>query len=781
MHNFHFAWRYLLKRRGNNLTRVVSLTLGLSVGLVIFAYINDVLTFDRFFPDVERICQIWDIGDEGDVSSSMIAPLGPALAEEMPAVEAATRLKGTFSYELWRGESSFDVHFLCVDTMFFDVLDFGLTKGDIRHFTGLDKIMLSETFARTLFGDRDPMGEVVLLKNETPLTVAGIFRDPPRNNHLGRFNALVPFDYLENAGYYTGWDGGDSFATYLKLRPGKSPADVESLLPDFYERHGMTRYIDDFGSVYVLLPVTRSSKAGSGVVQTSYILLTLALLILFVTTMNYVLISISTLVSRAKTIAMLRCNGASRADVGRIFLWETLLLVAAALLAALFLIWALQGPIERLTATPLGELFAGRRIWVPAAVVLLTFILAGFLPAQVFASVPLNRAFRGAADNRRRWKQVLLAVEIVSVTFTLVLLTAFSLQLNHLRDGGFGFDPDRVVSVSPTGTRAQWRNMAEAFASMPEVEAAGATSLLPVWGYGGQPCYDESTRELLFGCRIVWIDENYIPAIGMRMAAGKNFTFQSRPNEAIVNETYCRLRGWTPEEALGRRVCNSSEQDPADFHTVIGVVRDFRTRIETGETEPIVLHPFSESMPDPERLYGGSNLCIRLREATPEAVEAVRKKAEEFRSADNHRILVLDDLIGESLRLETRIRSMVLMVSAVVLLIALLGLSGYLGDEVRRRSKEIAIRKVNGADAKSIVCLLARDAALLAVPAVGAGALTGYATVTQIMQLFADRARIGWGLYTGAAAAVLLLVGVLLLVRSWRAARENPIGRIKAE
>lgn len=780
MHNFHFALRYLLKMRGSNLTRVVSLTLGLAVGMVIFSYVNYVLTFDRFFPDGERIYQVWDVGDEGDVSSSMIAPLGPAMQDEMPAVEAATRLKGTFNYELWRDDRSYDARILAVDTMFFDVLDFGLLKGDIKQFVGEDKMMLSESLARTLFGDRDPMGEAVMFKNEFPKIVAGVFRDPPRNNHLGQFNALIPFDAIAGS-FYMGWNGGDSFPTYVKLRRGKTPADVEALLPDFYERHHLTNYIEEFHSVYVLLPLTRSSKAGSGVVQTSYILLALALLILFVTAMNYVLIAISTLVSRAKTIAMLRCHGARRSDIGHIFLWETLLMVAASLVAALFLIWALQGQIERLTDTPLGELFAWRRIWVPAAVVVLTFLLAGLLPAQVFAAVPLSRAFRSAADNRRRWKQALLAVEIGSATFAFVLLALFSLQLRHLRDGGFGFDPDRVVSVSPMGNRAQWRNMVEAFTAMPEVEAAGATSLLPVWGYSGQPCYDESTRELLFSCRIVWIDEHYIPAIGMRLAAGKNFTFQSRPNEVIVNETYCRLRDWKAEEALGRRICNSSEQDPAGFYTVIGVVRDFRTRIETGEVEPVVLHHFSESMPDPERLYGGSNICIRLREATPEAVEAVRKKAEEFRSEDNHRIVVLDDLIAESLRMETQVRSMVVMVTVVVLLVALLGLAGYLGDEVRRRSKEIAIRKVSGAAAADVIRLLARDMSLLAVPAVIAGTLAGYATVTQIMQLFVDRIQIGWVPYAGVAAAVLLSVGVLLLVRSWRTANENPIERIKAE
>ncbi len=781
MHNFLFSLRYLLKMRGGNFARMISMTLGLTVGLVIFSYVNYVLTFDRFFPDSERIFQIWDLGDGTDPSPSMIAPLGPAMADEMPPIEAATRLRGTFHYELWRGDHGFDAHILAVDTMFFDVLDFGLLKGDIKQFTGEDKMMLSESFARTIFGDRDPLGEQVMYKNEFPRTVVGIFRTPPRNTHLGEFNALMPFDAISGS-YYMGWDGGDSFPTYFKLRPGKTPADVEALLPDFYERHGLTGTVEMFGSRHVLLPVSRSSKTGSGVIQSSYILLLLALLILFVAAMNYVLISISTLVSRSKTIAMLRCNGARRGDILRIFLWETLLILAAALVVAVFLVWALQQQIQDLTGTPLAELFALSRIWVPAAVLVVTFLLSGLLPARIFASVPLSTAFRGSADNRRRWKQALLVVELVCVTFTLTLLTTFSLQLSRLCDGGFGFDPDRIISVSPLGTRAQWRNMEEALTAMPEVEAAGATSLLPVWGYSGQPCYDETSGELLFSCRIVYIDENYLPAIGMQLAAGDNFTFRSRPAEVLVNETYCRMRGWTAESALGRRIRDSSVQEPAEFYQIRGVVRDFRTQIGSGAVEPIVMHHFNELMPGGEgQLYGGPSICIRLREATPEAVAAVGEKVKEFRSIDNHRIVVLNDLISASLRTETRIRNIVGIVSVVVLLIALMGLVGYLGDEVRRRGRDIAIRKVNGATAADVIRLLGRDVALLAVPAVAVGALIGYAVVVRVLQLFVDRIPLHWWLFAGLSLAVLFAVGVLLLLRTWRTANENPIKRIKTE
>lgn len=454
MHNLLFAFRYLLKPRGGNLARLVSLTLALAVSIVVFSYANYVLTYDRFYPDVERIYQLWDFDDEGNISSSMIAPLGPALQEEIPAVEAATRLRGNFETDLCRDNHTYEAWVMAVDSMFFRVLDFGLIKGEMTTFTGLDKLMLSESLARTIFGDSDPIGQIVLYENATPRTVVGIFRDPPRNTHLGNFNALIPFDALAGS-FYMGWDGGDSFPTYLKLRAGHTPSDVEALLPAFFERHGLTKSIEQFGSHYLLLPVTRSAQTGTTLVQTTRILLALALLILFVGVMNYVLLSISSLASRAKTFAMLRCNGARRGDVLAIFLSETLILTAAALLVAAFVIWALQQQITGLTDTPLGELFAPARIWVPLSVVLVTFLAAGLLPAQLFAATPLTLVFRGMSADHHWWKRLLLVVELLCVTFAFILLTGFSLQLHRLRYGDFGFDASRVVSMSPVGTRAQ--------------------------------------------------------------------------------------------------------------------------------------------------------------------------------------------------------------------------------------------------------------------------------------------------------------------------------------
>lgn len=200
MKNFLFALRYLRKLRGGTVARVVSLSLGLAVGLLVFSYANYNLTSDRCFPDRERIFQLWahyaDPQHSG-YSPQLNAPIAPALAEEVPQVEAATRLFGPRTSDIVRGDNAFQAKYIYADTMFFDVLGFEPMNGNPKEILlHADQVMLAESFSRTIFGRKDPVGQLVLLNGTDSLTVMGLFRDPNPNQHLGGFNMLCSFEIV---------------------------------------------------------------------------------------------------------------------------------------------------------------------------------------------------------------------------------------------------------------------------------------------------------------------------------------------------------------------------------------------------------------------------------------------------------------------------------------------------------------------------------------------------------------------------------------------------------
>ena len=396
MKNFLFALRYLRKLRGGTLARVVSLSLGLAVGLLVFSYTNYNLTSDRCFPDRERIFQLWahyaDPQHSG-YSPQLNAPIAPALAEEVPQVEAATRLFGPRTSDIVRGDNAFQAKYIYADTMFFDVLGFEPMNGNPKEILlHADQVMLAESFSRTIFGRKDPVGQLVLLNGTDSLTVMGLFRDPNPNQHLGGFNMLCSFEIVKRD-LNTSWQGGDSFPSYVKLHEGASVAEVEAQLPAFFDRHGFTEDMKAWNRSYRFFPITESSRINTSAGLIAWVLMALAALTLFVASMNYVLISISTLVSRSKTIAMLKVGGARPSDIFRIFCSETAILTFASVIVAGFLLWALQDQVLEITGTPMSELFALKRIWVPLLVILAAFALAALIPSRIFTSVPVTLAF----------------------------------------------------------------------------------------------------------------------------------------------------------------------------------------------------------------------------------------------------------------------------------------------------------------------------------------------------------------------------------------------------
>lgn len=785
MKNFLFALRYLRKLRGGTVARVISLSLGLAVGLLIFSYANYNLTSDRCFRDGDRIYQLWvhyNAPQMTGYSSSLQAPIAPALAEEIPQIEAATRLWGTTSDDVVRGDNSFPMQYILADTMFFDVLGFDVLQGDPhRALAQENQVMISESAARTIFGKKDPVGELLLLKGTDSLTVSGVFRDPDPNQHLGKFNMLRSFEYARRT-MNTSWRGGDSFASYVKLREGVQIGQVEAQAETFIDRHELRGMMEEWGMKWYFFPITESSRVDSSVELISWVLMALAALTLFVAAMNYVLISISTLVSRSKTIAMLKVGGARRSDIFRIFCSETAVLTLASVVVAAFLLWALQDQVREITGTPMAELFALKRIWVPLLVILAAFALAALIPSRIFTSVPVTLAFRGVSDNRRRWKQTLLVVEIVSCTFTLTLLLLAVLQFDKLRNGDFGFEHDRIVYTYVKTPLGNISSVCDAVASLPEVDAAGASLEVPLWGYSGMPCIDENSKELLFSCRWLLCNEGFIPAMRMHLVGGRNFTPSSNPLEAIVNETYVRMRGWTPEQALGHQITDDSSPG-APLYTIVGVVKDFRTVVATGEVEPIVFHPFSyfQKFGATDDYMLDYSMMIRLRGMSPESLEAVQRKIGEYPSGNNHTLEVYDNKLGPILFEIRSFRNIVFTVSGITLLIALMGLVGYLGDEMRRRSKEIALRKVNGASTADVLRLLARDVLWIAVPSVVVGAAVSRWGADLLVSNFVERVALRWWLFALCGAVVLLIVCAVQLVRTWRIANANPINMIKTE
>ena len=234
MQTLNYSFRYLLKSRGNTLARVLSLSLGVAVALLVFSYVGLNFSFNKFFPNKERVFQVWVKSPQFGMSEKQVRPFAPNIVTDIPQVEAAVHFE---EVETVYGttDNIMTATTLNTNSTLFDVLDFGVISGDPHRILSSEgkaagEIMISERLAKKMFGDEDPLGKK--LGNEV---VAGVFETPRVNQSIGDFDILEHLPYDEDNEI---WTGQDSYTTFIKLCEGADIAEVEAAMPEFIRIQG---------------------------------------------------------------------------------------------------------------------------------------------------------------------------------------------------------------------------------------------------------------------------------------------------------------------------------------------------------------------------------------------------------------------------------------------------------------------------------------------------------------------------------------------------------------
>ena len=772
MKNLNYSLRYLLKNRGNSITRLISLTLGLIVSLLIFSYVGLNLSYNDFFPDKERVYQLWRKSPQHGMADMLHLPYAPNLAADIPQIEAATHYTDRL-FQIKHHDNILEKRMLLTNSSFFDVLDFGIISGNVNDVLCLEgraanKMFISERLAGELFGNNDPLGEAVVLDGVGECVVAGIFHTPPVNQSIGEFDmvAYMPYNHKDEL-----WYGGDSYPTFIKLHKNASIAEVEAQMAAFIERHGLTEYLKEWSYSFQFVPISSTSYVGNDVQKMQLIYGVIGLITLIVACLNYVLLTISSLSKRSRTIAMLRCNGASRKDIFTMLLIETLLIILSAIVLAVFVIACLHQEIYDMMGYELTDMFAWGRIWIPTVVCIVAFLISGLLPAILFSVVKLQYAFRRGSDNRSWWKLILLFVQVLCSVGVVIFLLITIRQTNHILNADYGYNHHRLVTLNLPIKASSTNAVVAELEKLPCVESAGVSTSYPIWGYSGMPACDEESN-ILFSCRWDVIGDTYILAMQMQIVEGRNFLPTDAPDKVIVNQKYIERRGWS-DSAIGRIIYDSA-QEP---YEIVGVVGDFKT-LSTGVVEPIVMHPLSYF-----DYVNGWQFNIRLTEVNQENLQSIDKViSSHYQGEWQYELVMYSDRLTHAFADMPKMRNVMVAVSLITLFISLIGLVGYVSGEMQRRTKEIAIRKVCGATSKQVLALLGMNFSIVIIPAVVCGIIGArWGGESYLATLDAMRCDVPWLLYAVGALLVIIVIYLIIIIRTWRTANANPIDMIKVE
>jgi putative ABC transport system permease protein len=772
------------------LLNVAGLTLGLTCGLLITAYVLDEWSYDRHHPNADRIVLL----QQFESTATSGGKLATDFQQRFAQVERAARLKQAQPLLTTRSASAYEEQFYFADSSAFNVFSIPLVQGDSR--TALTErygVLLSETMARKYFPNQNPVGQTLRYDNKHTLRVTGVMRDWPGASHLrpdflanyANANELVGYDVTTNL-----WGG--SAWTYLLLAPGTPPAAVEAQVPGY-----LNSLNDPNVGVWKLrlIPLTdlylRTDLIAPNRLLYVAIFSVVATLILLLAAFNYVNLATARATQRAKEVGVRKVLGSSFGQLWRQFLGETALFVGLAVLLTALLVPAVLPAFndladKRLTLgtllTPgrVGGLLAGLGVLCLLAGGYPAFVLSSFRPAAVLKGTAI-----GGAGRTPVLRQALVvgqfAVSIILLVATLVVYR----QLQYVQTKNLGYEREQVLVLATHDASAEAKQrFRQEVQKLTGVVTASLSYAVPGSGAlrGEKLVADYAPKGVTdLSISRQTIDENFLKTYGIPLRQGRNLD-PARPADRkafLVNEAAMKYFGWT--DLNGKMVgYYTFEYDPAGGYRevpqrgpVVGVVADYHQKNLKNTIEPLLF-----------TLNDGweSQLSIKLAAGTiPGTLSQIERLWKRQFPAQPFDYEFLDAFFHRSYAADRRAGQVFGLFAGLAVLISGFGLFGLATFAAERRTKEIGVRKVLGASVLSVVALLSKEFLKLVLLALLLATPIAWYAMNQWLEDFVYKVDVAWWIFV---LAGLMVVGIALLtvsVQSVKAALMNPVKSLRAE
>lgn len=782
-----------LNQRGqHNWIKIVCLAVGLATGIVLIGKAGFEQSWDKFFPTSDRIYVVCeDIIMDGEYKHypQTAGAVAHGIKRYCPQVEAATRYT-SFAWDMpivTDDDKRVRTNYALVDSCFFDVFPFRILVGNPKKtLSQVDCCMIPRSLAEKLMGIENPLdlvGEKIYynIRGGWALTVGGIYEDIPLNSKLHGMEVMVSmptitrimFDGRDN------WVGNDRYESYVRLAKGIMPDDlkpqIEKMKRDNLPLDELKKAGVDLG--FSVQPLVDYHTKDEGTRRMTWIVSILAAVLIGCAVMNYLLLVIGGISQRAKEMAVHQCYGAEARHIYQKVLTESVIHLLLSLTLAALLLFLFKDTIEELVGAPLIVLLlTGSNIWLIVSTCLVVLLITGLVPSWIYTHIPLAAAFKNYNHSHRIWKLLLLGLQFASATFLIILLIVVGRQYRMMVNDDPGYDYSTLGSLLVDGVSIDQRQLAmdelRKLSSVKGVTMSYAN--LTQHQSGDNILLPGDDREYMNIADLYYVGDGYFDVMEIPLVSGRTFTEQTDTlREVMVSrkfeERMKELAGW--DQALGKQIICTSFQGP---YTIVGVFEDTRIgSITNPDTRPSVCY-YSRK---PEQMH-----YILIRFQSMDGLEAANKLVKEL-VTDNPDISIVpyNQMVTELYTDAHRFRTTVMIGGLVALMIALIGLIGYLAGEIARRQKEIAIRKVNGARIADVLKLFHTDILRVALPAVVIGATGAWYVARLWLEQFSEKTTLSPIILVGGALAVIIVILSVVCLGCYRVASSNPVNYLKTE
>ncbi|MCW8849826.1 MAG: ABC transporter permease [Melioribacteraceae bacterium] len=782
------ALRNLFRHKTYSFINIVGLALGLACSIFILLWVQDELSYDRFYENADNIYRVeqdqYYSGESYHVNVTPF-PIGPGFKSEVPEIENAARLAYQPLLIKYKENAFYESEIVAADQSYLDVFGLGFVKGDKSNALREPySIVISEELAEKYFGKEDALGKILTINNKYDFKVTGLIEKIPLNASF-RFQAAIPFEFLKETGRWSESWGANSIITFVQLQHGADLTKVNKKITELVSKNN-----EDSQTQYMLAPITGLhlfSYFGfgkpDGAIQYVYIFSGIALFVLLIACINFMNLSTARSANRSKEIGMRKVVGANRKNLINQFFGESLLLSFIGMIFSLIIIALLLNQFNDITAKQisLSIFFDYKFVLGFLVITIFTGIIAGGYPALFLSSFRPVKILKGSLKSGVKnslFRKVLVLFQFSLSIFLIIGTLVVYNQLIYMQSKSLGYDKEHVLYFQTSGELAEnYQLIKDEFLNTKGViDVSGAShppSMIGSNSGGANWEGKDPEQTVLIGTNVV--DFNYTKTMKIDLLAGRGFSYEftsDLPTDStgkfLVNEEVVKVMGVTNNEAIGARFEFMGVKG-----SIVGVMKNFHFNSMRTKIEPLAMVLAPEYIRFTVVRIAPGNIS--------ETIDNMKAAWESILPGYPFEYRFIDEDFERLYRTEERMVDLLKYFSAMAIIIACLGLFGLASFTAEQRKKEIGIRKVLGASEIKLTYLLCRDFLLLVIIASFIAWPISYFILGGWLESFAYRINLSSWMFI---ISGLLTMVVALGTVGWQAVKAaiaNPVDSLRNE
>ena len=798
---FKITWRNIIRHKGFSFINISGLAVGMACCILIMMYVTEELSYDNFHEYGARIYRANTISSIGtNTRSYCVVPA--VFAEEMatstPEIESATRVSTMGSVRFRHQNQEHEVSSLdLVDPTFFEIFSYEFVAGDPG--SALDKpdsLVITEEIASRIFGERDPLGEILAPAVDNaemnPFQVTGVVKNVPKNSHV-QFDALANIKGLQ---YITNSEEPPAFLldpyfcrleTFFLMKENSDIPGVEEKINriaqekwgEIYKKRGTTRqfFLLNIRDIHLRSP-NEDERVPAGDIDNVYLFSAIALLVLLIACFNFINLSTARSANRATEIGIRKVIGSQRSQLVKQFLFESILMSLAGLLIGVLLVLLFLPSFNNLVAKEMesGALLRFDVLAGILGVVILTGFVAGSFPAFILSAFDPIRVLKGklrSASRNSVLRKTLVVFQFSISVFMIVGVITVIKQLDYIKNTSLGFHKERMAVITSPGDNGDV--LRQRISQNPGVESVSFSINVPGVFIAYQPFNpspDDTKKETLRAFQMI-AGYDFLKTYGLEVKWGRDFSreYSTDAEDAIIiNEKTADLLGWG-EDAIGKKLYNVADNNREQ--TVIGVVNNFHLTSLKQEISPLVLQLEPKFFRYVSVKMNPSNI--------PQTLAFLENVFREVQPNQEFSYYFIDDAFRQMYPEEDKVGQIYLSFGLLAIFVACLGLFGLSSFSAAQRTKEIGVRKVLGASFQEIVIMLSKEFAVLVLIANIIAWPSAYFIMLGWLRRFVYRIDVTWDIFLLSGILAVAIALTTISHQSIKAALSNPADSLRYE